>query len=194
MRQADGGGLVEADGPIEVLEAVLSQVAQRDVEVLLLVFEQRLSGLGDEDLAAVPRRANAGRAMNCQTGVLAFVSRCLAGVDSHTHLDLHAVGPAVGEERDLPFDGSQDCVAGTRERNEEGVALRVDFAAAVGAERGSEHALVLGKHLVVPIPQLLHQPRRALDVREEERDGTGRWLFGSDVGRVTARAIQRGAA
>jgi hypothetical protein len=37
--------LIEADRAIEVLQALLAEVAQRDVEIFLLVLEQRLRRL-----------------------------------------------------------------------------------------------------------------------------------------------------
>ena len=53
--------------------------------------------------------------------------------------------------------------------------------AAVGGEGRPQQALVLGEYPLVPIAQLPHQARRALDVREEERDDSGRRLFGNDA-------------
>ena len=68
-RQTVGLGLVEADGAIEVLQPLLAEVSKEDVEILLLVLEQGLRGLGDEDLPAVPGRADPGRAVDCEARV-----------------------------------------------------------------------------------------------------------------------------
>ena len=64
-----------------------------------------------------------------------------------------------------------DRVARPRERDEERVALGVDLATVVLVERRAQHALVLAKHLGVAAPQPRQQPRRTLDVAEQERDG-----------------------
>ena len=62
-----------------------------------------------------------------------------------------------------------------REGEEEGVALRVDLDAALGGAGLPDHAPVLGERLRVPLgAELVQQPRRALDVGEEEGDGAGR--------------------
>ena len=62
-----------------------------------------------------------------------------------------------------------------RERDEERVALGVDLDAAVGFELGAQHAPVLGKRLGVGVrTHRMEQPRRRLDVGEEERDRAAR--------------------
>ena len=62
-----------------------------------------------------------------------------------------------------------------REGEEEGVALRIDLDAALGGACLTDHSAVLGERLCVALgAELVQQPRRALDVREEEGDGAGR--------------------
>ncbi len=83
------------------------------------------------------------------------------------------IGPAASA--DLPFACSLQRAGRAGERVEEGVALRVHLDAAVSAERLPQHAPVFDQGLVVRLgPELVQQLRRALDVREEERDGAGR--------------------
>src|SRR5207244_13581476 len=63
-------------------------------------------------------------------------------------------------------------VAGTREREEEGVALRVDLGPAPRAERLAHESPVLAGHAPVAlVAELLEEAGRALDVGEGERDG-----------------------
>ena len=57
-----------------------------------------------------------------------------------------------------------------REGVEERVALRVDFRAALCAQVLAEEPAVLADDFAVVVTELLEQPRRALDVGEEERD------------------------
>ena len=104
--------LVEAHRPVEVLESLLAQVAQEDVQVLLLVLEQRLGRLRDEDLAAVAGGADACRAVHGEARVAAVGRARLAGVQTHAHLDLVAVRPGVREQRQLALDRGQEGVAG----------------------------------------------------------------------------------
>ena len=75
-------------------------------------------------------------------------------------------------ERALRVDRRRDRVAGPREREEEGVALRVDLRAAARAERLAHETAVVGRDAPVGlVAELLQQPRRALDVGEDEGDG-----------------------
>jgi hypothetical protein len=67
-------------------------------------------------------------------------------------------------------------VSRPRERNEEGVPLRVDLDAAVLREHLAQQTPVLGQLLRIGVAEFAQQSRRALDVREEERDSTARKL------------------
>jgi hypothetical protein len=146
------------------------------VEVLLVVLEQRLGRLRDEDLTAMPGRSDPRRAMDGKSRVAAVVRDGLARVQAHPDFDLDTVRPPVGEQRELALDCCQERVAGAREGDEEGVALRVDFVAAVSVERLPEQALMVAQDGSVAIPELFHEPRRPLDVREEEGHGARRRL------------------
>jgi hypothetical protein len=76
----------------------------------------------------------------------------------------------------LPVRGGGRGIARAGEDVEECVALRVDFLAATRGEGFAEESLVLGEHAAAAVAELLEQPRRALDVGEEERDGAPRPL------------------
>ncbi len=176
LGEAVGGRLVQTDGPVEILQPLLAQVAQEDVEVLLLVLEQRLGGLGEEDLAAVAGRPDARRAVDRKARVPAVGRDRLPCVEPHPHPDRCAVGPLVGGKGELALDGGEQCVPRARERDEERVALRVDLVAVVGCEGLPQQALVIGEHLPVAVAELLDEPGRSLDVREQEGDRTRRKL------------------
>ena len=94
----------------------------------------------------------------------------LPGVDPHANADRAAPERLAGGGR------GRDRVGGSRERDEEGVALGVDLDAVVPGERSSQRGAVLGEEIGVPGAVLLEEPRRAFDVREEEGDGSGRQL------------------
>ena len=69
-----------------------------------------------------------------------------------------------------------DGVLGTAERDEEGVALRVDLLAARALERLPQEPAMSREHVAVGVAQLAEEDRRALDVRKQERDGSARPL------------------
>jgi hypothetical protein len=65
-------------------------------------------------------------------------------------------------------------IAHPREDREERLRLPVDDEAAVGLDRLLEQTTVLGHDLAVALLQAVLKQRRALDVREKQRDGTPR--------------------
>ena len=107
LRQLGPGHLVEAHWPVEVLEPLLAEVAEEEVEVLLLVLEERLRRLGDEHLATVRGSPDARGAVHGEARVAAVGSDRLAGVDAHAHAHLGAVRPLVADERELTLDRRQ---------------------------------------------------------------------------------------
>ena len=74
------------------------------------------------------------------------------------------------------FRGGRNGFGGARKRDEEGVPLRVDLDARVLREGIPQNPPVLGEEVGVCRPVLLEEPRRALDVGEEEGDGATREL------------------
>ena len=73
-------------------------------------------------------------------------------------------------ERALGLDRRVGRVLGAREREEERVALRVDLGAAASLHGAAHDPPVVVHDLRVVVAELLQQPRRALDVAEEEGD------------------------
>src|SRR6266511_2035384 len=73
--------LVEPYGPVEILQLPHAEVAQEDVQVLLLVLDQGLGRLRHEHLPPVPRRADPGRPVNGEAGIAAVAGGRLPGVD-----------------------------------------------------------------------------------------------------------------
>ena len=96
----------------------------------------------------------------------------------HTDPDAHLppVWPWLRCKRALPLHGGCHRVARAREDDEEGVALRVDLAAVVPLEGLPQEPLVLSEHVAVALAELALEPRRPLDVREQERDRPARQL------------------
>jgi hypothetical protein len=167
--------LVDVLGSIEVLEAMLAEVAEADSRQLV-ILEDGAGRLRKQYLPAVPRRRDPRRAMDAETVVALVADAGLARVHAHSHTTLHSVRPGMLGERALRRACGQRGVRGLAKGDEEGVALRVDLLSAVLFEGGAQDPAVLGQHLAVPVSQLLEQAGRALDVREEEGDGPAREL------------------
>ena len=74
----------------------------------------------------------------------------------------------------LGCDRAGDGVPRARERVEEGVPLCVDLCAALVAEMLPQEPAVVADDVAVGVPELLEQPRRALDIGEEKRDRAAR--------------------
>ena len=134
-RQVSGGNLVERHGTIQILQSMLPERPELDLEIVLLVGEQRLGRLRDEHLPSVRGGANAGGTVDGKAAVAAVRDLHLAGVDSHPHLELGAVRPlSVAAEQPLRVHRREDGVADQCERVEERVALRVQLRTAVPGE------------------------------------------------------------
>jgi hypothetical protein len=91
-------------------------------------------------------------------------------------VDSHADANRARPERSSRVVGGGDCVGRAGERDEEGVALGIDLDARVPRERVTQGAPVLREEIGVCRSVFLEQPRRALDIGEEERDGSRRQL------------------
>ena len=110
-------------------------------------------------------------AMDCEPGVPPVDRGGLAGVDSHPDLDRYSFGPLEVPQRTLSFQRGGDRFVCRCECEEERVALRVDLVAAMTGECLTEQTLVVGQDARVAAAELADEPRRTLDVGEEERDG-----------------------
>ena len=123
----------------------------------------------DDDLLAVRRRADASGDHDVHPDVALGAELGLAGVDPDAQAVRLLVGPRLDGERPLDLGGRSHGVAGPREREEHAVAGPVDLGAVVvGGSLAHElaHASARG---CVPLPEQVQQPRRSLDVGEEER-------------------------
>ena len=89
-----------------------------------LVGDQVAGRLRDEDLAAMTRRADPGRAMDVQPDIALRRAPRLAGVEAHPVAHRDPVGPGMAGDRELPIDGGLDRGARRREDEVQPVARR----------------------------------------------------------------------
>ncbi len=122
-------------------------------------------------MPAVTRRHDAGGTVHVHPHVAGLGQQRLARVDPHPNSESCLFERLLGRCR------CRNRVGGSLERDEERVALSVHLDAPARLERRPHQAVMLGEQLGVPVAQLVKQPRRALDVREEKGDGAGRQLL-----------------
>ncbi len=123
----------------------------------------------DEHLPAVADRRDAGGAVHVISDVAFVRHERRACVQADAHMD------RAGRQRFRKRSSSCERAGRRREGEEERIALGVDLDPALGRTRLSYHPTVLGECLGVRLgPERMQEPRRALDVGEEERDGAGR--------------------
>jgi hypothetical protein len=175
-RQALDLQLVDVLGLVDVLHPPDAEVPDRDPGRQVLL-DDLLRRRREQDLAAVAGGADPRSAVHADAHVALLAYPGLARVQSHAHLDVDVLRPPARGEIALCVHSRCDRLGGGAEGDEEGVALRVHDASAVGGEGGAQEASVLGEQLVVPVAaEVLEQRGRAFDVREEEGDGSAREL------------------
>jgi hypothetical protein len=148
---------------------VLAEVAQVEV-----VRDEVASRLREQHLASVRGAHDPGRTVDVHADVALVRHLRLARVQSHPHAH-----PTICE-RALRLLCSRGPIVRALERNEERVALRVDLDAVVAPERLPQQPTMVRQDVDVAVTELLEESRRALDVGEEQRDGSGRQLAHAD--------------
>src|SRR5581483_3205383 len=156
--------------PVEAGHARLAELADAQVCRQIVLDEHRRRAR-EEDLAAVAEVADPGRLVHGEADVALAVHGGLARVNPHAHPDGAVLGPGVRGEGPLGRGGGGDGRAGASEDEEEGVALAVDLDALLARERVAQEGVVPAEERAVAVaPQVLQQPGRALDIREEKGD------------------------
>ena len=178
-------------GPRDALEEVVAEIAHLEA-----VADEVTRRLREYDLSTVRGRADTCTAREVDADVVPAGRQLrLARVDAHPHPDRLPLGPVVRREGELARRGAVERVTRTLEGEEERVALCVDLDAAVHGERRAQQLPVGGQGVVVADAEESREPRRPLDVREEERDGSLRKFrhvvpAGSAVGVYLAGLIE----
>ena len=155
--------LVDALGRREVLEAMFAEVDEP------VDSDKRSRRGGDEHLSAVADCRDARGAVHIVSDVALVGDERRPGVQADANVD------RAGRQRLRERGCSRESAGRRREGEEEGVALGVDLDPALGRARLPDQPTVLRERLGVRLrAERVQEPRRALDVGEEERDGAGR--------------------
>ena len=116
----------QALGPLQVLERVLTEID--DLRAAgQLGRKQCARRLGDEHLTAVGSASDPRTADDVEPEVALFPEGWFAGMQTHSNLDLGFARPAHGAQRQLSREGATHGVPCARKREEQRVALSVDF-------------------------------------------------------------------
>jgi len=110
----------------------------------------------------MPDCSDACCAVHIEADITLVCDDRLAGVDAHANADRASV------QSRLTVASSRKRIRCAGKRDEEPIALRVDLHAIVTAEHVPKHTPMGGERIRVRVAELLEQPCRALDVREQE--------------------------
>ena len=134
--------------------------------------EHERSRLRGDDLAAVAGVRDPEGAMDLDADVAVLAECGGAGVEADP--DAHRRRPGVTRDPPLRFDRGLRGGLCLGEDGEELVAARVDLVAVGSRYRFAEQPPEVCEDGLPALPELAREPRRALDVGEEEGDGSGR--------------------
>ena len=163
-------------GPTQVLEAMGTEIEQADL-LRQAVDHQCRGRFRHQDLPTVSDRPKASAADHRLSEVVPLVSQLrLAGVDGHTDAQADAVGPRLPGQSALRVDRGRNGVRGAGEGADDAVAFtlldRPD--AGVGRDGLVQEGIVAWDGLGHPTGRCLPASRAALDVGQQERDGSRR--------------------
>lgn len=137
------------------------------------------------------RLADAPSPVDGHTDVALVGEGGLARVQTGTRPDAGPLGPRVPGKRMLGRDRRAECARRAREDREELVPLAVDLDAVRLRDRPPQDpAIVLEQRAVLVTPEALEQPRRPLQVDEEE----GERSLGERAGGHAPQGNRAGAA
>jgi hypothetical protein len=161
----------------QILQPVVPQITQP------VRRDQLTRRLRHQHLAAVASGRDARRAMDVDPHVTLVRQERLAGMHAHPHADRSL-------QLRLRLARCRQRIRRTRERDEERIPLSVHLDAAVTTEHATQHAAVVRQRIGIRIAEPVQQPRRALDIREEERDRSRRKRSHRSMMRRPASAVQ----
>ena len=181
LEQTGPHDLVDVLAVHQVLEPMLAAIYQGKVGGQCVAHDV-VGGRGEQQLPAVAGRLQPGDTVHRRPEVVSVALDGFTGVQRGTDGERGEVGAAAAPilDRDGPLDRDSGIqrVPGAGEDRAKGVAHRLEDDPAMGLDRRAQERVVpLERHphrLGLPLPTL----GAALDVGEEEGDGTGRWRRG----------------
>lgn len=114
--------------------------------------------------------------MDVDADVIVGRERRRPRMDPHPDPEGKTAEPRVSRKSALRVRGRSHGVLRATEGDEERVALGPDLDAAVLLDGGAYQPMMLLERLGVSVAELLQEPRRPLDIGEEEGDRSGREL------------------
>ena len=159
-------------GTRQVAKPVVAEVLQQAVRVA----EHRRGRARHEDLSAVPDRHEPRRAVQCGTEIVTVTLDGLSRVDAHTDPQEDPARPAFGLQRSLPVHRGADRIGGATERRRECIAGGREHVPAVRLDRLTEQLVVHTEGGAHRVRLFLPQPRRTLEIGEQEGHGPRRRL------------------
>ena len=149
---------------------MLAQFANREGVAHEVVRRPR-----EQNLPPVPGGHDPRRSMHIQAHVIRRHGKRLSGMDPDSDSQFLTVRPVRVDEPPLSRNGGSNGIFCARKRDEESVALAVDFITAVPFERVAQKASVQVQSFRVSLRAELPQgPCGALDIAEQHGDGAGR--------------------
>jgi hypothetical protein len=137
---------------------MLAEVTDTNV-VRQLVLDELARGVGQKNLTTVTRGTNARAPVDAHPDISLAADEWLSGMEPHPYANRSTLGPGLRSERALSRYRGGNRVSRAGKRNEERVALRVDLVPVELFNRGTKQPRVRRQNFVVPVAELLQQPR-----------------------------------
>jgi hypothetical protein len=165
--------LEKAERVGEVREPMLAEIAQAH-SFWQIPRYNAVSNIGHKDLTAVSSRSDAGGSVDIHTNIPSLPGYRLARVEPDAHLRRSPIGPRLRLHGPLRRYGGKQGISRPRKGREHGIPLSVHHLTLAFLDGGTEQAVVSCESFGITLTQALEQPRRALDIGEEEGDRPGR--------------------
>jgi hypothetical protein len=133
-----------------------------------------LRGLTDDHLTAVRRRADPRRAVHVHADIVPADHPRLPCVHPHPDPHDHTARPRTSGESPLRRHRRAHGITSAHKRNEERIALSAHLVTAMRRDRTANDPAVLVKDVREALAEVLEQPRRPLDIAEQQRDRPSR--------------------
>ena len=167
-------------GRAEVLQAVRAErldACQRRQVIAAEVVRR----LGQQRLAAVACRQQTRNPVQRRAEIITVAQLDRTRMERHAHAELGSFRPRLPVNRTLRVEGRRHRVGRRVERRAEGIAAGLENVAVVIVDAMAQQGVVARKGGAHRHGVRFPQPRAALDVGEEQRDGAGREVCHSVV-------------